>query len=97
MHPYALDPIIMPFLDEFLKGNILTIGLVLSILKYIAIRTKSVKDDKILSLITGLGGVIFGKKINGNGNNKPTTLVVPSAEVPPVEEKVQEEPKSPTS
>ena len=37
---------------EFMKENMLTIGLVLSILKVIAIATPSAVDDKIIELLT---------------------------------------------
>lgn len=38
---------------EFVKENIITIGLVLSVLKIIAIETPCAADDKIIELLTG--------------------------------------------
>ena len=37
---------------EFIKGNLVTIGLVLSVLKVIAVETPCAVDNKIIELLT---------------------------------------------
>lgn len=51
---------------EFIKENLITISLVLSVLKIIAIETPCAADDKIIELLTGfIGKGKKGKKMWG--------------------------------
>lgn len=53
-NPPALDPILVPFFTKFINGNIIWLGMLWVILKYVAKMTPWAGDDKIIQIITGL-------------------------------------------
>ena len=60
----SLDPIII----SFISGNWITMTLALGILKLIAKLTPTVHDDSLVTLLSGVFGMIRG---NGLKNGKP--------------------------
>jgi len=53
-----------PYVLEFIKGNLLSLSMLLALLKGLAILTESVHDDKIVTLfqkVLGMAGPEAGK------------------------------------
>ena len=57
-----------PYIIEFISGNWITMTLALGILKIVAKLTPGVLDDSIVTLLSGVFGMVRG---NGLKNGKP--------------------------
>jgi len=57
-----------PYIIEFISNNWITMTLVLGILKIIAKLTPNIHDDSIVTLLSGIFGMVRG---NGFKNGKP--------------------------
>ena len=69
------EPIVFacdPYLWEFLRGNVVTLGLILAILKSLAVAIPSVSDNKIFKLFqVVLAGLIGLRKPKATTSGKP--------------------------
>lgn len=51
-----------PYVLEFIKGNLLSLSMLLALLKGLAVLTKSVYDDKIVTLLQRMLGMAVKEK-----------------------------------
>lgn len=69
---FSADPYVM----EFIKGNWLSLSMLLALLKGLAVLTVSVHDDKVVTLLQRVFGMAgLGSGLGEKAKNVPTTPV----------------------